>query len=613
MAALVQETWRHDPDLVAIILTAAAFDTVAAKLSDAAATGYDPHEVLAEVPLGTLRNPHIHDPAAYTATLIDIAVERLRTGQADRDGEGRAEQERFAQMLDQAIDLLREAWAARPHLAEAVINGPAFPALVRALDRHTTAGFDARDLLAAIPLAKLDAPTVTHPDRYAVYLVHRTAQRQLDALEQARRTAHEHAQRLSTQRHAATLLREAWHQHPAQAEQVIGGPAFRHLADRMLTAHQQGHDVQAILRGLDPVALTAPRVPSPSGTTAFAFTRTIQTANQATTATPTPDTRSRQAYPTPTGSASHGPQDVPAVPDRQSCTDAEHWSRRPHGSLTNTALRAQITESQLATDRLARQHETTVNQAEQLQLAAEVGRGQHVQRLDDQRTRLRHLADVVHNIDQLETQWRDARERAGHAAEQRANTQHERDQLGRHARIRRTELTHRIDQLRHTENLAHREVADLAQRAAELQQHTGPKEQRHRILGLRTEAEADYTQNRTTAMELDRSAAQQAHDRAHRLLEQHDMRRHELGDLRAEQQIRVRLTEAQRHLEEQERRTAHTPSSKRQPDSATISAIEQAPSHLAHRELSATELATSELAVTPHLDPPLPPAPQPEP
>lgn len=215
MTALLQQTWRHEPDLVAIILTAAAFDTVAARLSEAADAGYDPREVLADVPLDTLRDPHIHDPAAYTATLIDIAVDRIRTGQTDHDADRRADQQRFAQMLDQAADLLREAWAARPHLAEAVIHAPAFPALVQALDRHTTAGLDARDLLAAIPLAKLDAPTITHTDRYAVYLIHRTAQRQLNALDQARRTAHEHAERLATQRHAATLLRRAWHQHPA--------------------------------------------------------------------------------------------------------------------------------------------------------------------------------------------------------------------------------------------------------------------------------------------------------------------------------------------------------------------------------------------------------------
>ena len=203
MAALVQQTWRHEPDLVAIILTAAAFDIVAARLSEAAEAGYDLREVLAEVPIDAVRAPHIHDPAAYTATLIDIAVERIRTGQADQDAERRAEHERFAQMLDQAVDLLREAWAARPHLAEAVIHAPAFPALVRALDRHTGAGLDARDLLAAIPLAKLDAPPSPTPT--GTRSISSTAPRNANSTPSTRPAAppRDHAERLATQRHAA--------------------------------------------------------------------------------------------------------------------------------------------------------------------------------------------------------------------------------------------------------------------------------------------------------------------------------------------------------------------------------------------------------------------------
>ncbi len=56
---------------------------------------------------------------------------------------------------------------------------------------------------------------------------------------------------------------------------MITGPAFRHLADRMAAAEQAGHDVHAVLRALDPVALTAPHVPSPSGATTYAFTRAL--------------------------------------------------------------------------------------------------------------------------------------------------------------------------------------------------------------------------------------------------------------------------------------------------------------------------------------------------
>ncbi len=96
--------------------------------------------MLAEIPLDTLSAPHVDDPARYTAAMVDIAVDRIRTGDADRDIQKRAEQRRFAQMRDQAADLVREAWATRPQLADTVIHAPAFDALVRALDRYTTPG-----------------------------------------------------------------------------------------------------------------------------------------------------------------------------------------------------------------------------------------------------------------------------------------------------------------------------------------------------------------------------------------------------------------------------------------------------------------------------------------
>jgi hypothetical protein len=144
-----------------------------------------------------------------------------------------AEAQRFAQMVDQAVDLIREAWAARPELAEAVIAGRAFPALVRALDRYADAGLDARDLLAAIPLGKLAAPTIKDQDRFAVDLTHRVAQRQLDALNQARRAAQYAANQAARHRSVAAILRHAWRDHPEPAERVIAGPVAAAVQDSL--------------------------------------------------------------------------------------------------------------------------------------------------------------------------------------------------------------------------------------------------------------------------------------------------------------------------------------------------------------------------------------------
>jgi conjugative relaxase-like TrwC/TraI family protein len=572
MAELLRQTWRHEQELVERIIAAAAVDTVAQRLHEAAEAGYDLHEVLAELLLASVAGPHIQDPAAYTAALIDIAVERIRSGEADRDAQRRAEQERFAQMVDQAADLVRGAWAARPDLAEAVIAGAALPALVRALDRYADAGLDARDLLGAIPLGKLDAPAITDPDRFAVYLLHRVARRQLDALDQARQAAQDAADQIARQRAAAALLRHAWRDHPDLADRVIIGPAFRFLAERMLTAQHTGHNVDAVLRGLDPVALTAPHIPSPSGAVTFAFTRALAdreptpATSEPHPAGPEPD-QPDHAQPAESPAPPQPPAPDPAVraPDRPRPADAGdqqrpavHWSQRPHGQLADALLRDELQRAHRDGGHLARDRVAAEERAEQLHRAVQAGQSRHVRDVDDTLTQLREQARMVLDADRLETQWRATTERAADAAEQRAQAEHDLERLGRLARGRRAELTQRIDDLRIAEADAQRDALDIARRAAVLHRQTGPREQRQRIPARAQQAEADYPQARAEALQQDRADAELADRRAAQLASREQQRARELDQLRTEHELREQLPAPVREVEDQERGIAQS-------------------------------------------------------
>jgi conjugative relaxase-like TrwC/TraI family protein len=563
-AALLRETWRHEPTLVEAIIASTAFDTLVQRLHDADEAGYDPRGVLAEIPLDAVTAPHIDNPAAYTATMVDIAVDRIRTGQTDREAHQHAERQRFEQMRDQAADLVREAWAARPQLAETIIHAPAFNALVRALDRHTDAGLDARDTLAAIPLAKLDAPHIRHKDRYAVYLTNRVAQRQLDAITQARHAATQRAERLEQHQAAAGILHQAWADHPAIADRVITGPAFRYLAERMAAAEQAGHNVHDILHELDPVALTAPHVPSPSGAATYAFTRAVEhhTPESHPTLAVLPIQHSTPTTMPTVTQAAGGHGNEPG----HSTAGATHWTQRPHGALTDAALR----------DRTTAQHE-----AHQSLAAATAGQGPLVRALDEELAQLRAQAALVRDADRFEQQWHIITERAADAAEQRAHAEHDLDRLGRLARTRRTELTDRIEQLRALEHGLTREADDLARQAAELHHHTGPREQREQLLTRLRRAEAAYPQTRDAAQTRDITAAHTAARRVADLTTQHDHCARELDHLHAEHTLRGQLPAAERQREEHERGlppivTGQQPIA-RQPAAAPMSPHQSAP------------------------------------
>ncbi|WP_158073555.1 MobF family relaxase [Actinophytocola xanthii] len=605
LAALLREAWRHEPNLVEVIIASAAFDTVAERLHEADEAGYDLHGVLAEIPLDAVGAPHIDDPARYTAAMVDVAVDRIRTGTADRDAEKRAERRRFEQMRDQAADLLREAWTARPQLADTVIHAPAFGALVRALDRYTDAGLDARDTLATIPLGKLDVPQIRHKDRYAVYLTHRVAERQLDAIEHARRAAADRAERLDQQQAAAGILRQAWVDHPALADRVITGPAFRFLAERMVAADQAGHNVHSVLRGLDPVALTAPHVPSPSGATTYAFTRALEqrTSEQQITSEPSSAPAAAQSPPIPQPTPTVTPAVGGAGTEPWQRAAAEHWTRRPHGALTNAALRERIAAAQGDTDRLARDRATAQRDAEQTVAAATAGHGRHVRALDEALARLRAQAVLVRDADQLEQRWQALIARAADAAEHRAHAEHDLDRLGRLARARRAELTDRIEQLRSLERSATRDADTLARQAADLHQQTGPRAQREQTTARALRAETDYPHARDTAQARDLAAADTAAHHAADLAAHHDRRVHELDQLRAEHHLRERLPAAVREREDHERDLAPTapahpdrqPTGQDQP-TPTLTAPGLTAPELEHPQLAGAEPATPELA-----------------
>lgn len=574
-ALLLREVWRHEPGLAETIIAAAAFGALARTLHTAAEAGYDLREVLAEIPLATVASPRVHDPAAFTTVMVDIAVERIRSGQAERDAARRAERQRFELRREQVAELVREAWRARPRLAETVITAPAFDTMVRGLDHYAQAGLDVRGLLGSIPLATIASSEIGDKAAFSVYALHRLAQRHLATIEDARRAAEEHAERLAHQQGAAAVLREAWTPHPELAERVISGPAFGVLAERMTTAQEAGHDVQALLNELNAQALTAPHVPNPSATVAFAFTRALERADQ--------DTKKRQTQPAPAAKPAETPVRAPEPKPRTQPGGAQatlderiltpqtdhsvlseraarrHWTQRQHGALTDTALRELVEREERRAAQLASDREAAERQAERLRRAIEAGQGREVRAVEDNLTRLRELATAVQAAEQLESRWHTVNERIGQAAEERARAEYELAGLSRLARSRRPELTQRIEELRATEEQAHREATELAERAALLHQQTGPRAQRRHIQTRARAAETDYPHAHQAAQRRDRETAELAHRRAARLIEQEHQHTQRLTRLHTEHQLREQLPDHARHIEDNERATTIEP------------------------------------------------------
>ncbi|MGH3701602.1 MAG: hypothetical protein ACRDQY_19475, partial [Pseudonocardiaceae bacterium] len=106
---------------------------------------------------------------------------------------------------------------------------------------------------------------------------------------------------------------------------------------------------------------------------------------------------------------------------------------------------------------------------------------------------------------------------------------------------------------------AHREATELAERAAALQQQTGPREQRRHIQTRARAAEADYPHAHHAAQRRDRDTAELAHRRAARLLEQEQHHAQRLAPLHAEQQLRAQLPKHARQIEDTQRATAPKP------------------------------------------------------
>lgn len=578
-ADVLREVWRHEPSLAEKVIAAAAFDRVARNLADAYEAGYDVRAVLAEAPTSTIASPRIHDKPRFTAWSIDHAVERIRTGEAARDHERAAEWE---QTRDQAADLVTEVWSSRPELAEAVVDSSAFDRFVRNLDDYTTAGLDPRGLLTQISLDKLADPTIRDTGAFATYSLRRIGDRQLDEIEDVQQRAKQRAQAEQQQHEVAETLRQAWNHTPEAAERVITDRSFPLVAEQMAATVRDGHDINALLERLSPDMLAGTHVDNPSGKVAFALKRTIAEAEHETAAASVLESKQpdlaldepdlndeldlvNEPFPEwEPGADEIAPAELepdeeptpadpewstPPLPEPEPESDSEfepqieHWHDRTYGQLTETQLDQQAQLAQQQAQRSATQRETAEQHATELRTSVEAGQGPETTAVDDHLAELRQQAAVAREADEVETNWQTTVDRAGQAAENRVLAERERDQLGWFARSRHTELDTRITELAETEDTAHREAADLAERAAPLQQQTGDRDQRRRTLSRARAAESDYDHARQTAQGRDESALASADRRTARLSQQqaeYDQQAHELT---AEQQLRVQMPE----------------------------------------------------------------------
>lgn len=641
-AALLREVWRHEPTLAEAVIAADAFSAVARNLHDATEAGYDPREVLAEVPVHEVASDRIRDPAAFTARMVDIGVERLRHHTTDAPAQTPAEHRRAVeQMREQVADLLRETWSARPELAEAVIAATGFDAVVRVLDRYTAGpagrpGLDARELLESVPPAKLAAPGIRDCGAFSAYVLRRVAEAQIEEIDRARERADRHFEALARNDGAATVLRSAWHAHPELAEHVITGPAFDFLAQRMALAQEAGHDVEAVLGRLDPEAMTAAHVRNPSAATTLAFSRALEHDHPTTAApnsapearrdepaasgSPQPPSPKRQPTPaepqlgTPTapldpGADVAGPaaaeprvdrsRQVPephATPEIGHDRDPiPHWTQREHGALDLDRLQVLADAAQQRAARITAERETAQQRADQLRIDVQAEHGPEVLAVDANLERLREHAAAIQEVAQLQVQWDRVTDEVGRVAEERGRAEDELAGLRGRARApQRAELVTRVEHLRAAEHHAQQEARDLALRAAARQEHAGPPDQRRHVLTRAAAAERDYPHAREAAQRRDISATEAAHRRVARLVEQEHHHIEQRTSVQAEQQLRQEMPPLALAREEQERAAAPQPE-----------LVAASTRHIGGPELGGPELVAPELGGR-HIPAPVP-------
>ncbi|WP_436501681.1 MobF family relaxase [Actinokineospora sp. HUAS TT18] len=447
---LLTRTWWQHSDLVDHLVTEPAFGTVARRLREATESGHDPYAILEDIPLDTLTSPRIHDKAAFMAAMIDIAIDRIRTGAAARD---HAEQRRHDQLRDQVTDLIHDTWPHHPHIAEHLIHGVAFDELVNALDQYAHHELDPRDLLAAIPVGKLTDPTIRDISRFTVYTVHRIARKRLEDLDRSHAQAESHARELAHRDHAAHLLRQAWDHHPA-ADTVLNGPAFSALAHHIHRAIDNGIDTNNILATLtqiDPAAATSHRIHNPSAYVTALFRDTHTASPPDATADQQPSRVIRQ----------------PADPN--------------------------TTEPDQRTAALAEAHE--------LQRRVDADRGPAVTQLNKTLAHHRQLTHDITEFHTLERAWNTQVDLAATHAQARANAQLQRSHT-RNPRDRAL-LAAQIHDHTQAENTAQQQAQHLANRAHELQQRIGPPHNHTASLDAAQAAEANYPNHLAQARQTD--------------------------------------------------------------------------------------------------------------
>jgi conjugative relaxase-like TrwC/TraI family protein len=491
--ALIRAVWADHTDLVERVVTDSAFSVLARNLHDADQAGYDTAAILGTVlalaPAGRLAAAEVRHPAAYVATLVDHITVSWRDG----SDAGVPPSARDGHAGDQVADLLRDAWSGRPDLAETVVGAAAFPALVAVLDRYHRLGLDARDLLAAVPVSTL-ADTRTRVVRdaaaYTSYLVHTIADARLGAataeLPLSPDELHD----------AAQLVHDTWHAHPDAARTVVGASGFPLLAQRLYAAHADGHDVAAILAGLDARALTAGRMPNAAGPTTHAVSHALRTA----ASHPAPESRPIQE-PEP-GSGAPG--------DRPAASAAASAGQRH--------------------DRLAVQYAEAVRRAAELHECVVAGSGPHVTRLRDDLTRLRERAEAVRRLQHLQDRWQAAVAQAAAAAEQRTVTEQELAAGGRQHAGRRAQAEPRIQELTRRHEHAQEAAVAIAAELAPLRHQAGDLDRQRHTLTLAAAAEADYPHAMDVAQRRDHQLVLTAQRRVEHLaglLDQGDRQQHD--------------------------------------------------------------------------------------
>ncbi|CRK59177.1 Conjugal transfer protein traA [Alloactinosynnema sp. L-07] len=440
--ALLHRTWPSHHDFVDQMAAEPAFGAVARRLHDIAEAGFDIDDVLDEVPLDTIASPRIHDKAAFTATMIDLAVDRIRSGQAAHDA-------RHALIRDQVTDLIRDTWTNHPQLAESVINGVAFDALVRVLDHYAHHNLDPRDLMAAISTDKLNDPTVRDTSRYTVYALRRIADKRLDDVDQTHARAAAQARDLAARDTAARLLDQAWNGHRA-VETVTTGPAFGSLAHHITRAIDHGaseQDIQASLADIAPETATGRHILNPS-----AFVSSLFRDNH--------------------------PGLIETQPDRK-----ELSARIVHIEQQREMLRTKITALAAETEAL---HDSVA-----------AGQGPAVARLANTMERHHQHRREAELFAQLERQWNHEVDLAATHARARAAAEVERDN-SRKPRIRAANESLSAEHLAE-EQAAQARASELARQA----RHLGTPERHQTLVAQANAADGRYRQALAAAVNAD--------------------------------------------------------------------------------------------------------------